>query len=153
MKKWWFSILCFLASILIPTCTVLALLTHEEEYILYTLVLNSCIAPALLLIIIGVANTPKKKVKNEWRNWCKINGTWYYYQKTLRILHFILRLQYGLWWISWNKQKSRHFRNNADILWGISNSRFGVSTKGRESWRSLNGGSPPFFFVINLSFC
>ena len=60
MKKWWFSILCYLMAIIFPIYTVIAITLFDEELLFHTLVLTSCITPVLMFIVIGVANQPRK---------------------------------------------------------------------------------------------
>jgi len=60
MKKWWFSIVCYLMAVLLPIYTIVATLFFDEELLFLSLVLISCICPTLMFIVIGVANQPQK---------------------------------------------------------------------------------------------
>lgn len=61
MKKWWFSILCYVCAIAITLFIVVGNFTigNIDDYINILLILSS-LSPILLLIIIGVANQPRK---------------------------------------------------------------------------------------------
>ena len=64
-KNWWFSILCFAVALGISIFVFIGniLLVSDDDFIYALLVIN-CLSPVLLLIIIGVANQPKKEKKN-----------------------------------------------------------------------------------------
>lgn len=66
MKKWWFSIFCYLMAVLLPIYTIVATLFFDEELLFISLVLISSICPTLMFIVIGVANQPQKENKDKW---------------------------------------------------------------------------------------
>lgn len=65
IKNWFFSIFCYSMAIAFPIYTIIAMMLFDEELLFYTLVMFSCIAPSLMLVIFGIANQPKKDNKNE----------------------------------------------------------------------------------------
>ena len=62
MKKWWFSILCYATAVGLTLFVVLGFFFfgNNDDFI-YSLLMINCLSPVLLLIIIGVANQPKKE--------------------------------------------------------------------------------------------
>lgn len=65
MRKWWFSIFCFIVAILISIWSVVALFILDNWDYIMTMTLLGGLSPCLLLIIVGVANTPNKEKKDE----------------------------------------------------------------------------------------
>lgn len=64
IKNWWFSIVMWLFAITILVYVIIVDL-FEEELLLHTLTLLSCITPVMLLTTIGFISVPKKGEQNE----------------------------------------------------------------------------------------
>lgn len=65
MKKWWFSIFCWVMAIALPIYVIIAINLFDEETLFYTLIILSSITPVMLLTIIGCIDMPRKENKNE----------------------------------------------------------------------------------------
>jgi len=64
MKKWWFSIFCWIVAVSITIFSVVMLFVDEEQFYMSTQMF-SVLSPALLLIIIGSINKPRKEKDND----------------------------------------------------------------------------------------
>lgn len=60
MKKWIFSILCYLMALALPIYTSIVVNLRDEDFIFLTMVFMSSIAPALMFIILGIISQPRK---------------------------------------------------------------------------------------------
>ena len=65
MKKWWFSMVCYITAILLLIYSFVGAWFLDDETWWMTTQIISTLSSCLLLIIIGVANTPRKENKNE----------------------------------------------------------------------------------------
>lgn len=65
MKKWWFAIVCYIVAILLAIYSVVGAWFLDKEIWWMTTQIISMLSSCLLLIIIGVANTPRKENKDE----------------------------------------------------------------------------------------
>lgn len=61
MKKWWFSIVCYVVAVLLATYSIVGAWFLDDESWWITTQIISTLSSCLLLIIIGVANQPKKE--------------------------------------------------------------------------------------------
>lgn len=62
IKNWWFSILCFTIAVGLTIFVFIGnILFASDDDFIYALLMINCLSPVLLLIIIGVANQPKKE--------------------------------------------------------------------------------------------
>ena len=59
MKKWWFSVCCWIVAVGFTIYAVVTMFVDEEIFF-YTTQLISVLGPVLLLITIGMACAPKK---------------------------------------------------------------------------------------------
>lgn len=65
MRKWWFSIVCYISAVLLAIySTIGAWFLDNEIWWMTTQIINT-LSSCLLLIIIGVANMPEKKSKDK----------------------------------------------------------------------------------------
>ena len=65
MKKWWFSIICYITAILLAVYSIVGAWFLDDEIWWITTQIISTLSSALLLIIIGVVNQPRKESKDE----------------------------------------------------------------------------------------
>ena len=65
MKKWWFSIVCWVIALAFPIYTIIAIGLFDEETLFYTSILMNCITSSSIFLVIGVANQPRKENKDE----------------------------------------------------------------------------------------
>ena len=64
LKNWWFSILMFIFSITIALYVAIGyFLIGNDDAFIYSLLMINCISPVLLILIIGIANLPRKENK------------------------------------------------------------------------------------------
>ncbi len=63
MKKWWFSIICWVVAIGLGIYSLIALIWFDNDLFFRTTQIISSLSSILLLIIIGVANQPQKENK------------------------------------------------------------------------------------------
>ena len=64
LKNWWFSILMFAFAIAITLYVAIGyFLIWEDDIFIYSLLMINCISPVLLILIIGIANMPRKENK------------------------------------------------------------------------------------------
>ena len=65
MRKWLFSIICYITAILLATYSLVGAWFLDDEAWWMTTQIFSVISSSLLLIIIGEANRPRKDDKDE----------------------------------------------------------------------------------------
>ena len=65
MKKWWFSILMFVFALIILTYGIVMLFLGEIELFYQGGILAAYAIMALIVLLIGLADVPKKKNKDE----------------------------------------------------------------------------------------
>lgn len=63
MKSWWFSIVCYIGAVLLAAYSLVGAWFLDDEVWWMTTQIISTLSSCLLLIIIGLANTPKKENK------------------------------------------------------------------------------------------
>ena len=63
MKKWLFSIFCYVAALIVTLFAVLGYWILEEETYIYVILMVNALSPTLILIIIGIVNSPRKEKK------------------------------------------------------------------------------------------
>lgn len=70
IKDWWFSILMYVCALAICIYVVIGsfLWFWDDDYAFVLLEINT-LSPVLLLIIIGVANQPRKENKDEKKDY------------------------------------------------------------------------------------
>lgn len=61
MKKWWFSIVCYTSAVLLAIYSAVGAWFLDDEIWWMTTQIISTLSSCLLLIIIGVANAPRKE--------------------------------------------------------------------------------------------
>lgn len=61
IKKWWFSIAVWFFAITILVYVIIAINLFDEDLLLYTLILLSCVTPVMLLTLIGFVEMPRKE--------------------------------------------------------------------------------------------
>ncbi len=65
LKKSWFSLICYITAILLAIYSIVGAWFLDDEIWWMTTQIISTLSSYLLLIIIGVANMPKKENKDE----------------------------------------------------------------------------------------
>jgi len=65
MKKWWFSIVMFIFALIVLVYGIVMLCLGEIELFYEGGILASYSIMALIVLLIGLANTPKKENKDE----------------------------------------------------------------------------------------
>lgn len=65
LKKSWFSFLCYITAILLAIYSVAGVWFLDDEIWWMTTQIISTLGSFLLLIIIGIANQPRKESKDE----------------------------------------------------------------------------------------
>ena len=65
MKKWWFSIVCYISAILLAMYSIVGAWFLDDYVWFMTTQIISTFSSALLLIIIGVISQPRKENKDE----------------------------------------------------------------------------------------
>ena len=62
IKNWWFSIIMFMLAIAITLWVIIGyFVCADDDGFIYSLLMTNCLSPILLVIVIGVANMPKKE--------------------------------------------------------------------------------------------
>lgn len=61
MKKWWFSIVCWAAALVCTIYPLVCLLLNEYDVFVSGAFMISSFGTSILLIILGVANQPRKE--------------------------------------------------------------------------------------------
>lgn len=64
MKKLWFSITCFIAALFLPIILIVFACIDIDMFV-YGSILVSSFSTSLILVIIGVANQPRKENKHD----------------------------------------------------------------------------------------
>ncbi|MBO7716022.1 MAG: hypothetical protein J6S85_20830 [Methanobrevibacter sp.] len=65
LKKTWFSLLCYISAILLAAYSLVGAWFLDDEIWWMTTQIISTLSCCLLLIVIGVANMPRKENKDE----------------------------------------------------------------------------------------
>ena len=65
MKKWWFSIVCYVVACILIIYPIVGAWFLDDEVWFVTTQIISVSSSSLLLIIIGVANQPRKENEDE----------------------------------------------------------------------------------------
>lgn len=65
IKKWWFSILMFVFSLIILTYGIVMICIGEIELFYQGGILAAYAIMALVVLLVGLANAPKKENKDE----------------------------------------------------------------------------------------
>ena len=65
MKKWWFSIVCYISAVLLAMYSIIGAWFLDDYVWFMTTQIISTLSSALLLIIIGVVNQPRKGKKDQ----------------------------------------------------------------------------------------
>ena len=65
LKKSWFSLICYITAVLLATYSIVGAWFLDDEIWWMTTQIISTLSSCLLLIIIGVANMPKKESEDE----------------------------------------------------------------------------------------
>ena len=60
IKKWWFSILCFVTAIAITIYCTIIMFIDNDLFVRSTMLISSLTA-SLVIIVIGAANQPKNE--------------------------------------------------------------------------------------------
>ena len=69
IKKWWFSVVCYLAMIILLAYLIFGYIFYSnDDGFIYGLLFMSASTPIFLLFILGSANMPRKDDKNESNN-------------------------------------------------------------------------------------
>lgn len=63
LKKSWFSLICYITAILLATYSIVGAWFLDDEIWWMTTQIISTLSSCLLLIIIGIANQPRKENK------------------------------------------------------------------------------------------
>ena len=65
MKKWWFSIVCYITAVLLAIYSIVGAWFLDDEVWFMTTQIISTLSSCLLLIIIGGVNQPRKEKKDD----------------------------------------------------------------------------------------
>ena len=65
IKNWWFSIVCYIVAVLLAIYSIVGAWFLDDETWWMATQIISTLSSCLLLIIIGVANQPRKENKDE----------------------------------------------------------------------------------------
>ena len=62
IKNWWFSIIMFMVAIALTLWVIIGYFVYaNDDDFIYSLLMINCLSPIILVIVIGVANMPKKE--------------------------------------------------------------------------------------------